>query len=85
MDQIILTRDEGEALMISEGKRVVPLDNASGTYREWLVVCNTVSYCIVDKDDTWTLMRDAPGTTQWVDATETVDAFLVRHRLILAA
>jgi hypothetical protein len=85
MHQLILTTEEGEALRTFEGKRVIPLDAESANYREWLVtIGGTTQFCIIDDHDTWTLLRYARGTEQWVDTSIDVDTFLTSHRLILA-
>jgi hypothetical protein len=85
MYQLILTTDEGQALRLFEGKRVVPLDAESANYREWLVTIGAVQFCLTCDHDTWTLLRYARGTEQWVDTRLDVDTFLTSHRLILAA
>jgi len=85
MHQLILTTDEGEALMTFEGKRVIRLDSESANYREWLVtIGGTTQFCIIQAQEEWTLMRYARGTEQWVETSIDVDTFLTSHRLILA-
>jgi len=85
MHQVILTTDEGAALRMFEGKRVIQLDAESANYREWLVTIGGMTqFCIIQDGDEWTLMRYARGTEQWVETTIPVETFLTSHRLILA-
>jgi hypothetical protein len=86
MNAVILTRDEGEQLTSFEGKHVVRLDSANdlGTYREWLVGVNHTQYCIIDDEDTWTLLVQGEDQS-WRDAEDDVETFLTTHTLILAA
>jgi hypothetical protein len=85
MHQLILTTEEGDALRTFDGKTVVPLDAESANDREWLVTTpGGTQYGIVDDNDTWTRMRYARGTEQWVETSIDVDTFLSSHRLILA-
>jgi len=83
MNQLILTTEEGKALRMFEGKKVVPLDSASANYREWLVTIGWTQFCIVDDNDTWVLLRlDDSGS--WQDTEQDVEGFLADFRLILA-
>lgn len=85
MNALILTRDEGEQLSSCEGKHVVCLDNESGTYREWLVRVAHTTYCVIDEDGGWTLLRQDPDSRDWLETEADVETFLATHRLILAA
>lgn len=84
MNQTILTRDDGEALSMFEGKHVVPLHSESGNYREWDIGVNLVKYCIIQEGDEWTLMYYDRQTDLWEDAPDDVDNFLLTNKLILA-
>jgi hypothetical protein len=85
MDQLILTRDDGEEYQMFEGKHVVVLHSESPEYREWTVSINQTKYCIVNKGEEWTLMSFVPERNAWVEAPGDVDSFLKANHLILAA
>jgi hypothetical protein len=75
----------GPAAQSHEGTQVVPLDNESAGYREWLVSIGGDDYCIVEDAGTWTLMQFQSDRRQrWEDVPQTVEAFLSAHSLILA-
>jgi hypothetical protein len=84
MNQLILTTEEGQALRMFEGKKVVPLDSASANYREWLVTIGGTQYCVVQDQEEWVLMRYDSDTEQWVETSVDVDTFLASHALLLA-
>jgi hypothetical protein len=85
VNQLILTRDEGEQLYSFEGKHVVPLDSESGNCREWLTRVNHTQFCIINEGDEWTLMHFVPERSEWVDDPADVDDFLATNKLILAS
>ena len=80
----ILNTENGVALQQYEGKRVIPIDNASGQYREWLVTIDTTNYCVVNEGDTWILMHQSTYDQEWYDDIASVQAFLDTHNLILS-
>jgi hypothetical protein len=84
MDAWILTRDEGEALQMFAGKKVIQLDAESANYREWLVRIGWTLFCIVDDNDTWTLLRQGEDKT-WLDTEQDVQGFLEDFKLMLSA
>ena len=65
----------------------VPLMNSSGGYREWEVVKNGERYCIVDEENTWTLLKlyGLLCNNDWRDIgyDTDIDAFLEQHNLKL--
>ena len=72
-----------------EGDKVKIVPLYSGTnhaYKEWECEVNGTCFCVVQEDDTWTVLRKY-GTGQssfWSDIPIPVDVFLAQHKLVLA-